>query len=287
LNNLTQYYNEFGINNTGGTPLIEMLQPGCGGLEDYTEFRSCLNASILCSINENYDLSDDEASCVRNSPQTSLGINAILNGNNPNKDYIVDLYLRLTCEMGIDISINSFAEIVYTDQNFEDQEEFNEFVSYKMVEVSGGPGILSNRTCKSSFEFKRVGNGWTAQVENIPCAYDSNAGYYSYRIGELCVQISGTDANNVPLTKEKAAELSAFALDNAKLDVFKDIEDGLIWSDSQAREAHRRFYKDQLSTLTGGGATASIAFNSCSGNIPIRPYKSRWFFGFGPCVTSY
>ena len=286
IEGLVSYITENNI--TGHSPyqLLDMMEPECATAIQQGD-ASCMNASILCRINENYNLLSDEALCLRNSPQISLDINSFLNGNTPNRNYIVDFYLRLICEMGIDISINSFAEIVYTDHNFEDQEEFDEFVSYKMVEVSGGPGILTNRTCKSSFEFKSVGLGWTAQVENIPCAYDSNAGYYSYRIGELCIQISGTDANNVPLTKEKAAELSAFALDNAKLKVFKDIEEEIVSSDNQAREAHRRHYKDQLSILTGGRATASISFAACNGNIPIRPYKSRWFFGLGPCVTSY
>lgn len=129
LNNLTQYYEEFGVSSTGGTPLIEMLQPGCAGLEDYAEFRSCLNASIVCSINENYDLSDDEESCVRNSPQVSLDVNTFLMGNNPNKDYIVNLYLRLICEYKIDISLDFILDVLEgTEQNFEDQEEFDEIV---------------------------------------------------------------------------------------------------------------------------------------------------------------
>jgi len=142
LNNLTQYYNEFGISSVNGTPIIEMLQPGCAGL-DYPEFRSCLNASILCQINENYDLSDEEASCIRNSPQTSLDINALLNSNVPNNNYIVDLYLRLLCEYGIDISLDFILESLENiDQNFEDQDEFDDEASIiieTMLEECIGP----------------------------------------------------------------------------------------------------------------------------------------------------
>ena len=56
LDNLARYYNEFGISDVYGVPLIDLLQPGCINI-DYIEFKECANKSIACHYgldSENY-----------------------------------------------------------------------------------------------------------------------------------------------------------------------------------------------------------------------------------------
>jgi len=136
------------------------------------------------------------------------------------------------------------------------------------------PGILVSTTCASSFDYVPVGNGFTAQVNDVGHSYF--AGYFGvigYKIPELCIQVSGSDANGVPLTATKAAQLSAYAMDNARYTVFDRIQEGLIVTNTGAKDDFRNIYRDELIQLTGGQTTSSISYGPCLGSIPETAYK--------------
>jgi len=135
------------------------------------------------------------------------------------------------------------------------------------------PGILVSTTCASSFDYVPVGNGFTAQVNDVGHSYF--AGYFGviwYKIPELCIQVSGSDANGVPLTATKAAQLSAYAMDNARYTVFDRIQEGLIVTNTGAKDDFRNIYRDELIQLTGGQTTSSISYGPCLGSIPETAY---------------
>ncbi len=142
------------------------------------------------------------------------------------------------------------------------------------------------RTCKSSFDFIKVGDGYTAQVNKIEHKYAKNfSNVLSYRISEMCIQVRGKDAFGNNLTKEKAAELTAFAIDNARLELFKEINVS-IFNSIQAKNEYKFYVQEELSKLTGGKATSSISYGHCFGDIPIRTYTVSPL-NILPCVNSW
>lgn len=140
--------------------------------------------------------------------------------------------------------------------------------------ISANNGILWSKTCKESFDYKRVGDGFTAQVNDITHAYQGSGfppTILQYNIPELCIQVRGTDAFGNPLTKEKAAELSAYAMDNARLSLLPEI--GLTVNDPEtAKQRYKILLMQALVELTGGQATSSISFGHCLGNITPKDY---------------
>ncbi len=147
-------------------------------------------------------------------------------------------------------------------------------------------GILVSKTCESSFQFAPTGAGFTCQVNNISHTYFPNFGpYIAVEIPELCLQVSGADAFGTPLTALKAAELSAFAMDNARLALFDEIESGTIFTDIQAKYEYRNIYTAKLLELTGGQTTSSISYGACSGSIPTAPYQLNPLGGYTICIT--
>jgi len=163
-------------------------------------------------------------------------------------------------------------------------EDYNEELMDYITRCDDIGETLNSRTCKESFNYKAVGDGFTCQVNDVLHTYlDVSSGFYKYRIPEMCIQVRGKDQYNQPLTKEKAAELTAYAFDNTRLKILVEIEAANIESSSEAM----LYFKDQfiieLSTLTGGKSTSSIAYGSCSGNIPSNQYLVSPF-GILPCI---
>ncbi|KAA3637387.1 MAG: hypothetical protein DWQ02_06835 [Bacteroidetes bacterium] len=147
-------------------------------------------------------------------------------------------------------------------------------------------GFLNSHTCKSSFNFVSVGAGYTTQVNEILHAYKQiGFPFMQYRIPEMCVQVNGQDSYGNPLTADKAAELAAYATDNARIAVFDDI--GLsVFSGLDAKLAFKAHFVSELSELTGGNATSSVSYGACFGNIPEQNYTITPL-GILPCVHAY
>ena len=147
-------------------------------------------------------------------------------------------------------------------------------------------GILVSRTCKSSFDFTQVGTAWTCQVNNVFHAYQpSFFNIMQYTIPELCVQVSGTDANGQALTAAKAAELSAFAMDNARLALLAKMTEGLVNSDLEAKTEFKDLFAEQLTELTIGNTSSSISYGQCFGNINTQNYALSPFGGEAICIS--
>ncbi len=136
-----------------------------------------------------------------------------------------------------------------------------------------GSGWCVNRTCKESFNFVETGIGYTAEVNDIHQTYlSASAGFYSYYIGVMCIQVNGVDAFGNSLTAEKAAELSAFAMDNARAALFNQLGN-TIHTNVEAHQEYKSLIVQELRILTGGGTTSSVAYGACVGNIPSTEYR--------------
>lgn len=144
------------------------------------------------------------------------------------------------------------------------------------------PGIIYSRTCKKSFNFIQTGDAYTAQVSDIRHAYHANGHVVDYTIGAMCIQVRGEDAFGNALTKEKAAELSAFAMDGARLRLLDEVGISITLS-FEARNRFKKLLKEQLEELTGGRLTSTITLGTCLGDIEERPY-SLSLFGFFACI---
>lgn len=145
-------------------------------------------------------------------------------------------------------------------------------------------GYLHNKTCKGSFNYIPVGDGYTAQVSDILHGYKTiDNDFFIYHIGVMCIQVSGTDAFGQPLTPQKAAELSAFAMDNARLELFDEMGQ-TIHTNAEAKAAYKGYIVDELIKLTGAGTSSSVSFGVCQGNIPDEPYKVNPY-GLALCVN--
>ena len=191
-------------------------------------------------------------------------------------------------------SADNIRDVLDELEVFSEEAFFEEFVNQlsaceegldQLILLDGG--ILANKTCKESFNFISVGAGYTAQVNDIHQTYlTSLGGFYAFYIGVMCIQVSGTDAFGNPLTPEKAAELSAYAMDNARLALFNELG-GTIRDNVAAREAYKTYIEQELRILTGPGATSSVSYGACAGgNIPSTEYRVNPF-GIPLCIDLF
>jgi hypothetical protein len=130
-----------------------------------------------------------------------------------------------------------------------------------------GEGWTLGKTCAETFLYVKVGDGYTTNVKEISHGYLKWLSYFYYCIPNMCVQVRGKDQFGQPLTAEKASELSAYAMDNARLEVMEDIG-SLIRTSEEAKQLFKTYFQEELVKLTGGRATCSISYGTCSGNIP-------------------
>jgi len=276
---------------------------------DINHFNSCMSSilapneefpaiSIDCSvmaetfiIENNISMSPEELVYLTNA------YGMCSNSQGAFDDYVCDeiqvhLLAQFSEQYGISIS-GSEAQELLDDINTCDGEEF-EIATWTalgnalfLVKSDGNGGsFLVSKTCKSSFEYVPVGLGYTTQVDNVRHAYSN--GLFSiieYRIPEVCIQVRGEDKYDQPLTADKAAELTAFAMDNARLALFDKIQSGFIDTNLQARNEFKSVFVSSLLDLTGGNATSSISYMACSGNIPSNTYKMNPLGGNTLCIS--
>jgi hypothetical protein len=138
-------------------------------------------------------------------------------------------------------------------------------------QVLDGSGTLNSGTCAESFLYIRVGDGFTTGVKGMGHAYLKNFTWYDVCISNMCIQVRGKDQFNQPLTADKAAELTAYAFDNARLEMFEDLNN-VITTSEQARNLYKTYVQDELAKLTGYRGSCSISYGECSGNVPAEFY---------------
>jgi hypothetical protein len=126
-------------------------------------------------------------------------------------------------------------------------------------------GVKNANTCPETFLYIKVGDGFTTNVKDVAHGYLKNFTFLKYCIPNMCVQIRGKDKFGQPLTAEKASELSAYAMDNARLELFDDVN-VLIYTSEDAKRVFKDYFKEELAKLTGYNTACSISYGECSGD---------------------
>lgn len=164
-------------------------------------------------------------------------------------------------------------------------EQLTELLGPKLTYGSGIlDGYLNANTCTDSYLFVRVGDGFTTGCKGMSHAYLKNLKWYEYCIPELCIQVRGKDIFGQPLDAAKAAELTAYAVDNARLEMFKDLNN-VITTSTEARARFKTYIEEELVKLTDNKGSCSISYGRCSGNIPAEYYYLKSpIFTLGQCV---
>ncbi len=168
----------------------------------------------------------------------------------------------------------------YLDRNnYSSQAKQRAKETIKLMQKDPEPWLAKDvRICKESFNFKKVGLGFTTEVTNIVTIYSRDfVNWAVHAIPVLCIQVKGKDKNGKSLTSTKAAELLAFAMENSFRELVRDFSSN--WTQQDFNSYFKIELQKQVTELTGGKGSFSISTNKCFGKIPNQPYKVKGLFG--------